>query len=188
MGDVDAAPLPGGEEEEDAMDLDLDEAPAPAPEEEPEQAADVTIADVISSYRKTVVLTLDALTADLAELDERIKTTEDRVERLLPRLTPEASAFERDVLRRDVTLSHHAVTALMRQLRLQIEECHLNMRVLVTNEIFNHCARGPQTAPFRVTEALEATAIGYNIENPAMPGTGGGGPAVIQKRLQLVAS
>jgi len=55
------------------------------------------------------------------------------------------------------------------ELSAVMRQCHAAMDVLVCNEIYNHARRGPQDAPFRSMEQVEATEIGFDIANPALP-------------------
>lgn len=51
---------------------------------------------------------------------------------------------------------------------LEAKKQHANLAILMENELYSHMIRGPQDAPFRMVETLEAIDIGLNNDNPAI--------------------
>jgi hypothetical protein len=126
------------------------------------------ISQVLEQYQTKVVLSVEEIDSKFEEARRHIEAVNELYERLDPLLRPDAPHAEREAAQtrlRAAQIQWHE-TAL--EHHLMIKRCHARMAVLVNNEIQGHSSRNPQTAPFRVLEAIQAVDIGYLCDNPAV--------------------
>ncbi len=177
----------GDEEEEEEEDLlaDLNARP-PVDEDEDVQAMDegeVTISEVLAQYRTKLAPSFASVETLRTEAIERVEANKNLVEQFLAACsdTSTATTTERRRIKDQLLIAMQEWHTLAELLVEQIRLVHVQARLLVTNEIYNHLHRGTQTTPFRVTEPLEATAVAFDTTNPELEGDGGRTTVVTQR-------
>lgn len=167
------------EEEEDLLAGLEQAAPVIVDEDEDKQCGDETsMPQLLDAYHTRLVPSFGTVRAQYDEARRAIAESRDLFEHFLA-----ADAEQRPVRREELIRHQQIMTTQWEMLVAQCELVHVQARLLVNNEIYNHLHRGTQTTPFRVTESLEPVEVALNAANPELGGETQ--PAVVTRRPQL---